>query len=594
MDPETLSNAMNLISQGMSCKAAASKLGIPNATLARWINRAAKHGGDIEAATAPRATGRPVAFPANDFEILLARWYRLSKESVDAAAYFFARDNRVREEVRDVIDQIWEKSLRAGKRPEWPESVRKAFRVTPQEKAAFRNRKLSEQEEMVTRRGMFEVLEDGTIRDILPGDTWEMDDYSTNQPYLYKCPTLGEILLGRQILAARDLCSAKWLGFDHIGRPRDAYRGEDIPRTIERLIRAWGMPKRLRLERGSWESSFIHGIVVEGTEFRWGDLRDLMEIEHVFKSKGKGLIEGGFNMLQRFLAHTGTDIGRVRGEFEEAAKRLRQAQSSKIDPLTLGFITQEHSSRLHEEAAALINSRPMRREHLDERVSPDDLSARLGWHTRQLSESDAWYFRPYKIQRTVSAGTVSTSHKESGWPKMTFTLNGIREGVHFESGHQVLIAYDPARPDLGAYVCNADQSARNRQGWKMGQMLIPNAPDFGLAPQFSAAAVLSPHLIARKKASAAAATTFRAIRAAAGAPQPGGSREAMAMNGSGGTASAGDIVRPEPAPAAPAAEIGPVPQSIRPSREIIPAISSRPSRDAAAEIRQLQAELEEA
>lgn len=598
MDLPTLEQAVELQAKGWSCKAISTHLRQPNATIDRYLKKVAACDGDLEMALAPKESGRPVVFSPNDLEIGLARWYRLNKESLTVAAYFFARDERVRPEIREVIEQIEEKALATGRREDWPMSVRRAFHVTPQEKAEFRGKKAAQQVEMVTRRGMFEILADGTERPILPGDTWELDDYSANQPYVFRDPATGEHLLGRQVLGCRDLSSARWLGFDHIGRERDAYRGEDIVRYIERLVRVWGLPHRLRLERGSWESAAVHGIEVPGMKGRWGDLRDLMTIEHVFKSKGKAIIEGGFNVLQRWLSHTGTDIGRVRGEFEEAAKRLRQAQSTGADPLSLGFLSQDRSSALHEEAAAIINSRPMQREHLGERVSPDDLTARLGWHTRTLAASEEWYFRPYKVMRTVRAGTVNVS-PGNGWPKLYFKLNGIAEGVHFENGHQVLLAYDPARPDLGALVCNGDKSARNREGWKLGELLIHRAPEMGLAPQFNSS-LLSPHQTVRRRASAAAATTFRAIRAAAGTPQSSGTREAVAMNGKGGLASAGDIARTETAASAaaePSAPVtGPVPESIRaPQRQTLSVFSSRamPS-DAGAEIRRLQAELEEA
>jgi hypothetical protein len=593
MERSKLILALELTTNGLSCKKAASRLGVPNATLARWLARVAECGGDVDEALTPKANGRPAKFEPNPFETALARWYRLNKESLTVAAYFFARDERVRPELRDVIETIEEKALATGRKEDWPESVRRAFRVTPKEIADFQGKKSGVQEEMITRRGMFEILPDGTVRDILPGECLEMDDYSTNQPFLYRDPQTGEIPLGRQVLACRDLCSPKWLAFDHVGRPKDAYRGEDICRTVERIVRAWGKPKRFRFEKGSWESSFVHGIEVPGMKGRWGDWNDIMTIEHVFKSKGKGGIEGGFNVLQRWLGHTGTDIGRRRGQFEEATRRLRQLQNTNIDPQSLGFLTQEESSILHEAAAALINSRPMAREHLGgERVSPDDLVARLGWHTTPLKEEEEWYFLPYKALRTVRGGHVKTNHKASGWPTMYFAVNGVSEGIYFESGHQVLIAYDPARPELGARVCNADVSARNRHGWKMGQHIL-TAFDHGLAPQFNAAEILTPHMITRKKASAAAATTFRTIRAAAGMPQPSGSREAVAMNGQGGVVKAGDITKHEST--APAAQLGPVPENIRPSREIMPAISSRAMPvDAAAEIRRLQAALEEA
>lgn len=580
MDPSTLAAAMKLIQSGKSCKAAALRLRVPNATLARWVRRVAECGGDLDEALEPRETGRPVAFPASDDEVALARWYRLSKESLPVAAYFFARDARVRPEIAAVIHGIEDRAAAAGSRENWPESIRRAFRVTDQEKAEFRGKKHAQQAEMVTRRGMFEVLADGTERDILPGETWELDDYSANQPYVFKDPATGELCLGRQVLAARDLAAARWLGFDHIGRERDAYRGEDILRYIERLIRAWGMPRRLRLERGSWESQAVHGIEVHGMTGRWGDLRDIMLIDHVFKSKGKAIIEGGFNVLQRWLGHTGTDIGRSRGEFEEATRRLRAARAAGGDPLALGFLSQEKSSQLHEEAAALINSRPMHRAHLAERVSPDDLVARHGWHTRPLAAADAWYFLPLKIQRTVTAGTVEIA-PGNGWPKMIFPVNGVREGVHFESGHQVLVACDPARPELGARICNGDLTAKNRAGWRIGQCLLEGVAALPLAPQFSASEILSPHLAVRKKASAAAATTFRKIRSAAG----GSVRESVAMDGRGNAASSGTL-----APSAPAAEIGPVPASIRPARQTAAPISSRAMpADAAAEIARLEA-----
>lgn len=600
MDRLTLEKALNLKSQGMSCLAISTRLRMSNATLARWLAQVDACGGDLDEALEPKSIGRPVAFSPNSYELARARWFRLSKESLTVAAWFFARDEYVspdgdfiREELRRVILEIEEKALREGKTEQWPESVRRAFRVTEEEKAAFRGKKHSQQTEMVTRRGMFEILADGSTREILPGETWELDDYSANQPYVFRDPSSGEILLGRQVLACRDLAAARWIGFDHIGRERDAYRGEDVLRFIERLVRSCGLPHRLRLERGTWESSAVHGIEIPGTEKRWGDLRDLMLIEHVFKSKSKGIIEGGFNMLQRWLGHTGTDIGRTRGEFEEATRRLRSAQTSNIDPRALGFITQDASSAAHEEAAALINSRPMTREHLGgERVSPDDLVARHGWHTRPLRPAEEWYFRPYKALRTVRAGTVNVS-PGNGWPKMYFMVNGIADGVHFENGHQVLIAYDPARPELGAWVCNGDRSAKNREGWGMGRVLLTAAPEMGLAPQFNASDALSPHLVVRKKASAAASTAFRAVRSAAGLPKHGGSREAVVMNGSGGVAQAGNIPRGHET--APAAETGPVPDSIRHlsnPRTIAPALSSRAMpTDPAAEIRRLQAAL---
>ena len=546
---ELTCRAIELRGEGMSLRGVAGELGVAVATLSHWLKKVEAEGGDVDGAFSQKKTkgGRPKAIEFLDHEFLLAKWYRLTKESVDVAAYFFARDEklnedgtpRVRPEVRAAMIRYEERALEKGKRIAWPMSVRRAFEVTDEEYAAFRGRKHSQQTEMITRRGMYELLEDGTRIEIAPGDVWELDDYSTNQPYTFTDAETGEVHVGRQVLAAKDLAAASWLGFDHIGRERDAYRAEDVLRFIERLIRSHGMPGTLRLERGIWESSGVHGIEVPGMNTRWGDLRDLMRIEHVFKSKSKSIIEGGFNVLQRWLGHTGLDIGRHRGEFEEATKRLRQAHSTGADPRELGFVDQEESSKLHATAAAEINQRPMARRHLNERVAPADLIARLGWHTAPLRAEDEWYFLPCKKARIVRAGHVEVN-PGGGWPVMRFVVNGVIDGLHLDNGHKILVACDPLRPDLGARICNADQTVKNREAYGMGEVLILNAPFEEDAPQFSAAQTLSPHLVHRRKATAAAATTFRSIKAAAA-----GKVEKTASDGKGKSVRVGTIDRGE-------------------------------------------------
>lgn len=603
MNREHLEEAWELVRCGWPVKAAADRLGVSNATLARHIARLRENGGDIAAAMEGKRPGRPVVFEPDEFEVARARWFRLNKESLTVAAWFFARDeyvspegHAVRPHIRRAILEIEERALREGKKEAWPDSVRRAFRVTAEERALFRGRKAFQGEEMVIRRGMYETLVDGTTRELPPGDTIEMDDYSTNQPYVWRDPETGEMLLGRQVLAARELTCAKWLAFDMIGRERDAYRGEDILRFIEKVVLEFGVPKRLRLERGIWESAYIHGVEVEGMARPWGGLGDLMTIEHVFKSRSKSIVEGGFNGLQRWLSHTGIDIGRHRGEFEEATKRFLQAKAGGKDPLSLGFLSQDAALCAHIAAAGVINSRPIERHHLGERVSPDDLEARHGWHTRPLRAEEMWYFLPYKAVRTVRAGTVEIA-PGNGWGRMCFAVNGQRDGVHVENGHQVLIACDPARPDLGARICNADRSARNREGWGMGQLLVDSAAHLPLAPQFSAAKALSPHLPIQKKARAAAVTAFASIRTAGGLPRRGGGREAVATDGRGNTAAASTLQRPEVA-----IQHGPMPDILPPlprrdTGEIIPATNSRPlppGRTRAEEIARLRAALEEA
>ena len=534
---ELVQRAAAMFAEGKTQRDVAASLGQAVATLHRWRSALLACGGDAwEAFAAPARGGRPAAFDFPAELVAIARWHRLAKGSLPVAVHFFCKDSRVPAAMVSRLRAIEERALLAGREPSYPPSVRRAFHVSASEMADFRNKKAGLQHELVSPRGLSYIDEAGEAHDLLPGQLWELDDYSTNQPYVWRDAATGELYLGRQVLGGIDVASAAWLGFDHIGRERDAYRGEDIVRYIGRLFRSHGMPLILRLERGSWESSFVHGIEVDGLAGKWGGLDALCRINHVWKSKAKGTIEGGFDHLQTWLGHTGRDIGRVRGEFEEAQKAWRQARTTGADPYALGFLSQEESAAAHEAAAREINSRQKNRAAIGERISPDDLRARHGWHTVPVPASEAWRLLPYKERRIVNAGVVEgLDAAKRGWPLTRWIVNG--GGLHLESGHAVLIAYDPARPDLGCHVCNADTGPRNRDGWRVGEYLC-TAEHQAMAPQFDLSGRVHDSIRQRKAAAAGASTSFRAI-IAAGKATP---REQSAV-GSGGrmTATGGTL-----------------------------------------------------
>ena len=203
-----------------------------------------------------------------------------------------------------------------------------------------------------------------------------------------------------------------------------------------------------------------------------------------------------------------------------------------------------------------MNSRPRERSAHGERVSSNDLTARLGWHTTPLPASEAWRLLPYKQRRVIRDGSVIVNPGiESGWPEMKFSVNGV-DGVCLETGHAVLVAFDPADPAAGAYIANADTSARNRYGLSFGQVILSAAPLEELAPQIDLSGRRHGTLDLRKRAAAAAATEFRAVKA--GAPNR---REGAAFDGRGASIQAGNLPESgrtpapvQPAPAARAAE----------------------------------------
>lgn len=563
----------------MSLRKACKIAGTSPATYYRWKGQLESAGGDPFLAFAERKPpGRPPAVVFSEDEENICRWYRLSKDSTDVALHFAARDPRLSPEVRQRLLEIEENSLVNESRPNFPPSLRRAFHITAEERAKFRNRKAEHEVEMVTPRGMFWVDEDGTTHDLLPGQLWELDDYSTNQPYTWTDPHTGEFNLGRQVLGAIDYFTAGWLGFDHIGRERDAYRGEDIVRYLGRLFRTHGLPLFLRLERGSWDSSFVHGLKVDGLAQPWGALDHLVTIRHTWKSKGKGLIESSFNPLQTWLSHTGRDVGRFRGEFEAATKAWLRAKRTDRDPRELGFLTADKSADLHAQAAGLMNARPRDRQALGRRIAADDLRAEFGWHTTPFPEAEAWRLLPYRELRVVNAGMVNVT-PGGGWPGMSFIVAGVSEH-HLANGHKVLVAYDPARPELGAYIANGDTSHRNRERWPLAHPLIPAAPVYQLAPQFDLSGKFQGGAIPqRKQRNAAVATSYRAIVGAGKV----GPRESLASNGRDRTARSGSLPEPErgadTTPGAPA-----------PDRGRAPAEPELPAADRLAELQRRQAE----
>lgn len=514
----TVTTIHQLIATGsMSTAMACAKAGISRSNFERWSRALAQNNGDPWAAFQGRKpTGRPTAVDFTEEEELIAKWHHLTKDSLPVAVYMFLQDENVRPELREAIRQIEHSYYSRGKRPSYPPSVRRAFHVTAEDRANFRGGKAPQNAELTTARGMFYLDAAGNTVPILPGQLWEMDDYSCNQPFAYPDIESGEIRTGRQVLAAIDVASAGWLSFDAIGRPKDAYRGEDILRFIERSFRAHGMPIFLRLERGSWDSSYIHGLTVDGLVKDWGALDALVHIEHVWKSKGKGTIESSFHPLQHWLGHASLDIGRYRGEFAPQTKAMRQAQNSTTldDVRKLGIWEQGEAIAAHEEAARIMNSRPRMRNTIAEGlyISAEDLRARHGWHTTPLPESEAWRFLPLKRTATIAGGVI-TLNPGSGYPQMQFLCNGV-DGAHFDNGYQVLIAFDPAAPEAGAYIANADRSHRNTRALPIGEKLI-TATFMDKAPQINLSGKRHHSLDLRKAASSAATTEFRAIRSAA-------------------------------------------------------------------------------
>ena len=478
-----------------------------------------------------KRTGRPPAVALTDEEFAVLHWKAIVHGSTQLAVEEFLKTEVCEQETFEALNGYLSAWVRDRKKITWPMSVRRACKVTAEERAMHRGRKHEADILPVGFRRLVYVDDLGNEHALRPGDLYESDDMSVNQPFRYTNPETGEEELGRQTLLSQCVQSLRWLGASPLGRPRDAYRAEDIADHLLAVVQAAGLPLFWRFERGPWENDFINGVKLDslGERFRgerWGALDDLFMVIRAYGSRGKGAIEGSFNFLQSLLTihrHGSADIGRTRGEFEEATRaflRARQIQNPEKRQRELDkFWTIDQAAQGFADAMADFVRRPkQRREWGTEMQVPIELWREGHPGKRPLAAENEWYFHPVKVISTVRDGQVTI--KANHWPKpFVFTVCGV-PGAHADylpAGLRVLVAFHPGHPERGAYIANADTGSLNRRHWRFAECLVPAAPCWNLEapPQIDlrskAEKLASGVGQSKKAASSAMRSEFRAI-----------------------------------------------------------------------------------
>lgn len=480
------------------------------------------------------AGGRPRKYVLTAEEVTKLRSLVAIRDSVDYAIEEFADCPQCGHATRTLILHTLEMAQRGACKPRWPESLRRAARITPAERAELRGEKHAGELTLAPRIGLFERDRHGVDHYIKAHSTWTMDDESINRPYLVPChvhPNFRDIVdpryhwkLCRQFLKGMDIYSEAWLGLMAVGRERDQYRGEDIVRFIYELVMAHGtLPDKIIMEQGRWKGSAVHGVAVHDghREIMWGGLDELFQIDHKETSRGKAWLETGLRLGQRASAHTGEDIGGVRGEFELANKHWMQIQRQAAlleegripkvlrDPLALGFLTQEQAEQIEAETSFQLNCRAKQREAFGKRtVVPNDL-LQNAITPRPLPESERWRFFPQKREATIMrGGAIKVSVEGYPYPFM-FVVNGVVPNLHLENGYRVLIAFDPQRTDLGCVVGNAEVGSRNRGHFGFGAIML-TAPFLPPAPMSNESEVHEPDY--KKRARATVRSGFAEVK----------------------------------------------------------------------------------
>jgi hypothetical protein len=382
-------------------------------------------------------------------------------------------------------------------------------------------------------RALEEELQNGQRVPLRPGDVWELDDMSTNYPFWFECQGVGKhsSVLGRQGLYCGDVASSKWLGVELVGRPRDAYRAEDILRFLRKLMQAYGKPRRLRIERGVWRARVIKGWSEEGTDGTEGTegtegtkvegmdeaeqalLQDGLkalgiEVIYCYTPGQKGWIESNFNRLQQvlptFVGREAVNIGRHGGEYEEAAKRVRQAHDGVHHPRELGFLHIDRAADLLTTAMEWIGSTT--RESRGGTI-PNEVWD--GWVTEHplapVTGTDLAVFLPEIREVTLRLGHAWCQHD-----RQQFGFINPEVFADLGQGYRVTVRFDPSEPSLGAAIYNRETSSANRAGLQVGQFIC--WADFHeAAPMFSAVKGEQPGQDLVKRFRAFHRTAFRAM-----------------------------------------------------------------------------------
>lgn len=368
--------------------------------------------------------------------------------------------------------------LAAGQQP--AALVRYLRRITPEMEARIRGEKNFKLNGIVSRRDDTVRLPNGDRAAIVPGYLVEFDDMSVNQPFHVELPD-GTHLLSRQGLYARDVKSGRWLGFDLVARPREAYRAEDILRFLRKLMFIYGKFSVLRLERGIWAARSLrgwrqedHGAAEEEfarPEMDRAEQAKLSEgleaigvrVQYVTSAHRKGALESSFNHLQTILATYTSDlnnVGRYPGEFEAVEKRNRQARNGR-SPAELGFAPIDLLADRIWRAMDFVNRRPHTAgtayEQWDRGVAARALP--------RLTEIDLAAFLPEMRPRRVAGGRVTCIVE--GRP------HDFRADIFAKlgAGYRVFVKFDPAEPVLGAAIYNRETSSANHLGLRPGEFI---------------------------------------------------------------------------------------------------------------------------
>lgn len=500
-DSHLLAEAKALISQGWKQSHIARQLGITQPTLCRWLADAESEEQSTEmvgtrCAASVESGARNGHTLTND-EQAAVTWAMLFKRSRRAAAEHLISHESCTDATYARLCAVLDAAADKSSDEIWPAWFRRACIVTDEMKAAVQGPKAMMRVEPARPRGRFfiEVKEDGREiqHALFPGAVYKSDDMSRNNPSAEIDPETGLAQVNRQHLVTVDSDSAFLLGFTSVARSKDTYTLEDQADHVLEIVDKHGMPLRWMIERGPWDNDFWWGCKMQKTwwhseecpSYRFGgidtDAGGPIKVMQAFKPRHKSEIEGAFDFIQALDAQTHIDIGRTRGEYEDAAKKLARVQSlkpgEKLDRLIAQFPTFSEAADSFEEVLRAFNSRPKRRRsHGGQRIVPAELWAAQK-QTRAVPADQRWRFMPVKKALQVANAHIHCSLEQHKGREFWFSAEGFAPTWDWQPylphGWRVFAVFHPHQLHLGCHIFNAvhPDSPKNPGRFPLGMPL---------------------------------------------------------------------------------------------------------------------------
>jgi hypothetical protein len=282
------------------------------------------------------------------------------------------------------------------------------------------------------------------------GDILEADDGSINFPVCipWTSPTGGLItetpcsakygvIVGRfQWLRSMDAATRFRPGWVFVARSRGGFRGADVLTLLHGLTVQHGAWEEYRFEMGVFKSALVKRAI------------DLLgsRLHTVVSPHSKPFIEGGFNQdWTKLSVHfPQCDIGRYRGDTEEANKVVQSCRAGRTDPRRyfpmLANALAAFDEITNEENRTLVKSRNSGQWVPEERWQRETGDRAL----RKLDEASMFMFDPYAIEWTVKGMLVGG--RVPIFENMSVPFDFTAPWLPEYSGARMRLHFDPTAP----------------------------------------------------------------------------------------------------------------------------------------------------